>query len=190
MTFNLRHFIATISQQPAGFFLCMSSVTCQADGVASGQINGRNCTEEEGKEGRGRRKIFLTKGRVVSGTQRAEMPLPITIVRKDRRQQSAAWQLNKRPIRSWHGTKIRRVCVGGEGAFIKLRNIQAPLCVSNIHWRYFFSCLRLAWPSWICQIHQSINQSLASTIKGEKKYYITKFKRHSGEGLFIAAEEN
>lgn len=59
----------------------------------------------------------------------------------------------------------------GEGAFIKLQNIQAPLCVSNIHWRYFFSCLRLAWPSWICQIHQSINQSIASTIKGKKILY-------------------
>lgn len=47
--------------QPATFYcchfptatepsLCMSSVTCQADGVASGQINRRNYTEEEVKE--------------------------------------------------------------------------------------------------------------------------------------------
>lgn len=69
----------------------------------------------------------LTKGRVVSGTQRAEMPLPITIVRKDRRQQSAAWQLNKRPIRSWHGTKIRRVC-GGRALSLNCK-IFRPHCV-------------------------------------------------------------
>lgn len=86
--------------------LCMSSVTCQADGSLRGKLIVEIIQREKGRrEGGGKKN--LTKGRVVSGTQRAEMPLPITIVWKIQRQQSAVWQLNKRPIRSWNGTKNR-----------------------------------------------------------------------------------